>query len=117
MSLLDDAFEDFVYMNKAVVDDGYGGRITTWTEGATVRGAMVYDGSDTMKVAEALGSKSTYTFTCRKDLEMDYHDIIKRAEGGKLFRITSNSDENKTPNGAGLNMRQYSAEEISALPT
>lgn len=116
MSLLEEAFEDYIYMNKAVVDDGYGGRVTTWTEGATVGGAMVYNNSNTMRIAQAIGSKSTYTFTCRKDLEMDYHDVLKRVKDGKLFRITTNSDENQTPKSAGLNMRQYDAEELTALP-
>ena len=116
MSLLDEAFEEFKFMNKAVVDDGYGGRTTTWTEGATIKGAMVYNASETTQIAEALGNKSNYTFTCRKDLELDFHDVLKRASTGKLFRITTNSDENRTPKSAGLNMRQYYAEELTELP-
>jgi len=117
MSLLDEAFESFTVMNKAMVDDGYGGVITTWTPGANVSGAMVFNGSSVMRVAEALGSKSSYTFTCRKALQFDFHDVLKRASDNKLFRLTSNSDELKTPASAGLDMRQYQAEELEALPT
>lgn len=111
MSLLDDAFENFVILNKVTSSDGYGGIDTTWTEGAVIQGAIVYDGSTQMKIAQAMGVTSAYTLTVRKGLEFDYHDVIRRQSDGKVFRITSNSDELKTPKSAGLNMLQYSAEE------
>lgn len=111
MSLLDDAFENFVILNKVTSSDGYGGIDTTWTEGAVIQGAIVYDGSTQMKIAQAMGVTSAYTLTVRKGLEFDYHDVIRRQSDGKIFRITSNSDELKTPKNAGLNMLQYSAEE------
>lgn len=111
MSLLDDAFENFVILNKITSSDGYGGIDTTWTEGAVIQGAIVYDGSTQMKIAQAMGVTSAYTLTVRKGLEFDYHDVIRRQSDGKVFRITSNSDELKTPKSAGLNMLQYSAEE------
>lgn len=116
MSLLDEYFEDFRIMNKAVVDDGYGGRETQWTEGATVKGAMVYEGSELNRIAEAVGSTTNYRFTCRRDLELDFHDVLKRVNNPKYFRITTNSDENQTPKSAGINMRQYFAEELAELP-
>lgn len=111
MSLLDDAFENFIVLDKVTSSDGYGGINTTWTNGATIQGAIVYDNSTEMKIAEAMGSTSAYTLTVRKGIEFDYHDVLRRQKDGKVFRITSNSDELKTPKGAGLNMLQYSAEE------
>lgn len=116
MSLLEEAFEDFQIMNKSVVDDGYGGIIVDWSPGAKIKGAMVFDGSAESRVAQALGSSSSYTFTCRKNLTLDYHDILMRLSDEKLFRLTSNSDDLRTPPSAGLDMRQYSAEQLSALP-
>ena len=111
MSLLDDAYENFTVINKSVIDDGYGGTTTTWTDGATIKGAIVMDSSTQMKVAQAMGVTSIYTLTVRKDVELDYHTVIRRESDGKIFRLTSNSDDKKTPASAGLNMRQYSAEE------
>lgn len=111
MSLLDEAFEDFLILNKVRSDDGYGGTITAWVPGATIQGAMVFETAPQMTVAQALGSTSVYTLTVRKAVEMDYHDVIQRVSDQKIFRVTSNSDENKTPSSAWLNMRQYSCEE------
>lgn len=111
MSLLEEAYEDFTVMNKSIVDDGYGGTTTVWSDGATIQGAIVFDSSTQMKVAQAMGVTSAYTLTVRKSIELDYHTVIRRKSDSKIFRLTSNSDDKKTPNSAGLDMRQYSAEE------
>ena len=116
MSLLSKAFETFTVINKAVVDDGMGGTTTVWADGATVQGAMVLDSSVQMKVAQALGSKGAYTFTVKRSTELDYHTVLRRESDKALFRLTSNTDDKKTPDGAGLDMRQYTAEEFT-LPT
>ena len=113
MSLLENAYEDFTILNKAIVDDGYGGLIPTWSDGATIKGVMVFDSSTQMKVAQAMGVTSSYTFTVRKSIELDYHTVVRRESDKKIFRLTSNSDDKKTPQEAGLDMRQYSAEEWS----
>lgn len=110
MSLLDSAFESFILMNKVTTDDGYGGVVTTWTDGPVIKGALVLDTSDSAVIAQAMGVTSVYTFTARKNLTLDYHDVLKRERDGKIFRITNDSDEKNTPGGAGLDMRQYSAE-------
>lgn len=111
MSLLEEAYEDFTIINKSVVDDGYGGITTKWTDGATIKGAIVFDNSAQMKVAQAMGVTSAYTLTVKKSVELDYHTVIRRESDQKTFRLTSNSDDKKTPGSASLNMRQYSAEE------
>jgi hypothetical protein len=111
MSLLENAYEDFTIINKAVVDDGYGGTTTVWTDGATIKGAMVFDNSTQMKVAQAMGVTSAYTFTVKKNVELDYHTVVRRESDKKIFRLTSNSDDKKTPEEAVLDMRQYTAEE------
>lgn len=111
MSLLENAYEDFTILNKSIVDDGYGGVTTEWTDGATIKGVMVFDNSTQMKIAQAMGVTGSYTFTVKKSIELDYHTVLRRDSDSKLFRLTSNSDDKKTPNTAGLDMRQYSAEE------
>ena len=109
MSLLENAYEKFILMDKRTSDDGYGGIITEWVEGASVWGALVLDSSNSAKIAQALGVTDVYTLTVRKDTLLDFHDVLKRSDG-KYFRITNDADDKKTPTSAGLNMRQYSAE-------
>ena len=111
MSLLDDAFESFTIIDRVTTDDGYGGVITEWRDGASIQGALVFDSSSEMKVAQSLGSTAAYTLTVRKNINLDYHTVIRRESDGHIFRVLSNSDDRKTPKSAGLNMLQYSAEE------
>lgn len=111
MSLLENAYEDFTIINKMIVDDGYGGVVDEWKDGATIQGVMVLDNSTQAKIAQAMGVTTVYTLTVKKHIELDYHTVLRRESDNKIFRLTSNSDDKKTPEGAGLNMRQYSAEE------
>ena len=111
MSLLENAFETFTVINKVVVDDGYGGTQVAWTDGVAIQGAIVFDNSTEMKIAQAAGVTSAYTLTVKKTVVLDYHTVLRRESDKKIFRLTSNSDDKKTPESATLNMRQYSAEE------
>lgn len=111
MSLLDNAFETFTVINKVVVSDSLGGTQTAWIDGITIQGAIVFDSSAEMKVAQAAGVTSAYTLTVRKNVLLDYHTVLRRESDKRIFRLTSNSDDKKTPESATLNMRQYSAEE------
>lgn len=111
MSLLDDAYENFTIINKSVIDDGYGGTTNAWTDGVTIKGAIVFDSSNQAKIAQAMGVTAVYTLTVKKNVALDYHTVIRRESDKKIFRLTSDSDDKKTPPSAGLDMRQYSAEE------
>lgn len=111
MSLLDEAFENFIIMDKVTSDDGYGGVVIEWAEGATISGALVYDNSSMMKVAQAIGSTAAYTLTVRKNVDLDFYTVLKRSSDNRIFRVLANSDDNKTPESAGLNMKQYPVED------
>lgn len=116
MSLLDEAFEEYTLLDKVRVSDGYGGYKTTWTDGPTIKGAMVFNSSIEARKAEAMGATSVYTFTTRKTVELDYHDVLRRESDKKIFRVTSDGGEKKTPKSAGLDMSQVNCEEW-ALPS
>lgn len=111
MSLLEEAFEEYTIIDKVTISDGYGGYKTSWTDGATIGGAMTFDASMEARRAEAMGVSSVYTFTTRKDINLNYHDVLRRSRDGKIFRVTSDGDDKYTPRSASLNMRQVTCEE------
>lgn len=119
MSLLENAYEDFSVINKTVAGDGdgYGGETEVWTAGETIKGVMTFDSSAEMQIAQSMSVRGAYTFTVKKDVELDYHTVVRRESDKKIFRLTSNSDDKKTPESAALNMRQYTAEEWSVTVT
>lgn len=111
MSLLSDAMTTCVILNKQTEADGYGGYITTWTDGAEFKAAIVLDSSMEARIGEKQGVTALYTVTTSRALNLQYHDVFRRVEDGKIFRVTSDGDDKKTPKSAGLDMRQVSAEE------
>ena len=110
MSLLTESFEPFIIINKIAVPDGYGGTTSSYVEGLEIEGGMPFDMSTQIKIAQAMGVKSTYTLTVRKNIELEYHTIIKRKKDGLYFRLTSGTKDHQTPKSAALNMRQYTVE-------
>ena len=100
-------------IDRTTAPDGYGGIITTWVDGATFRAAIVLDSSMQARTAAVQGVTSLYTVTTKKNINLQYHDVFRRGSDGKVFRVTSDGDDKKTPESASLNMRQVSAEEWS----
>ena len=113
MSLLESAMTMCVLLNKQTQADGYGGYVTTWADGAAFQAAIVLDTSMEARIGEKQGVTALYTVTTVKALNLQYHDVFRRSEDGKIFRVTSDGDDKKTPPSAGLNMRQVSAEEFT----
>lgn len=116
MSLLDEAMEKCIYLDKTTAPDGYGGTTISWQEGAEFYAAIVFDTSMEARVADKQGVTSLYTITTRKNLTLEYHDVFRRLRDGKIFRVTSDGDDKHTPASANLDMRQVTAEEFT-LPS
>lgn len=109
--LLQESMENCVMLNKQTTADGYGGYFTTWTDGAEFNAAIVLNTSIEARTAEQQGVTALYTITTTKALNLQYHDVFRRIEDGKIFRVKSDGDDKKTPDSATLDMRQVSAEE------
>ena len=117
MSLLSDAMEECVFIDKTTKLDGYGSVIPVWTEGATFTAAIVFDSSLQARRAEKEGVTSLYTVTTPRDIVLQYNNYFKRVRDGKLFHVTSDGDDKYTPKSTTLDMRQVTAEEITSLPS
>lgn len=113
MSLLSEAMENCTMQDKTTVADGYGGVITVYNDGAKFDAAIVLDNSMQARAAEQQGVKALYTVTTNKSINLQFHDVFRRNRDGKIFRVTSDGDDDRTPASAYLNMRQVSAEEWS----
>lgn len=111
MTLIDAYKVPCVLMEKTRTPDGEGGWITSWTDGARFNAAIVMDTTLNARVAEKEGMTSVYTVTTDRSLPLDFHDVFKRLEDGKVFRVTSDSTDKETPNVASFQFHQVNAEE------
>lgn len=111
MSLLQQAMTDVVAMEKTRVSDGEGGFIVDWVDGAVFKAAITFDTSMQSRIGEKQGVSSRYTVTTHKNAKLEYHDVIRRLNDGKIFRITSDGDDKQTPDSASFQFVQVTAEE------
>lgn len=111
MSLLDEAMESCTILDKKTVSDGYGGYKQVYSEGVTFKAAVVLNTSIEAKIAEKSGVTDLYTATTARAMNLQYHDVFRRNSDNKIFRVTSDGDDKKTPASATLDMRQVSCEE------
>ena len=110
MSLINKMMDACVIMNRMKESDGEGGFITRWQDGAEILVAIVNDTSMSARIAEQEGVTSTYTLTTSRSNALEYHDVIKRLSDGKIFRVTSDGNDVKSPAVSSLDMSQVSAE-------
>lgn len=111
MSLLQQAMTDVVAMEKTRVSDGEGGFIVDWVDGAMFKAAIAFDTSMQSRIGEKQGVSSRYTITTTKNAKLEFHDVIRRLNDGKIFRITSDGDDKQTPDSASFQFLQVTAEE------
>ena len=111
MSLLQQAMTDVVAMEKTRVSDGEGGFIVDWVDGAVFKAAITFDTSMQSRIGEKQGVSSRYTITTHKNAKLEYHDVIRRLNDGKIFRVTSDGDDKQTPDSASFQFLQVTAEE------
>lgn len=91
--------------------DGEGGYIETWTETEKFMASLSMDTSTQAEIAKKLDVKSIFKVTLPRGLFMDYHDVFKRLSDGQVFRVTTKSNDNMTPDFASISFSQVKAEE------
>jgi hypothetical protein len=100
-----------VFLEKTRRPDGEGGFINHWSEGEMFEAAITFDTSIEARTAEKSGVSSLYTVTVPSGIALEYHDVFRRVSDGKVFRVTSDSDDKKTPPSASFHVSQVTAEE------
>lgn len=110
MSLLDATREECVMLDRRSVNDGYGGITYQWIAGASFSASIAFDSSIEGVKAQAAGATALYTVLTDKSINLQYHDVFRRTSDNKIFRVTSDGDDDKTPKTAGLNLRKVRAE-------
>ena len=111
MSLLTQAMEDVVMLEKTRVPDGEGGFTTGWVDGVQFKAAITFNSSMEARTAEKQGVTSRYTITAPLNAKLEYNDVIRRLRDGKVFRIKSDGDDVQTPKSATFQFLQVEAEE------
>ena len=118
--LLDQNFEHFDILTPAETDDGIGGRSAAFTVTGGFQGVAViaqtahaFAKDQTVQHAQAQSAEPAYTLLTRRAVLLPFHTVIRRTSEGRIFRITSDADDAKTPKGSHLDLRMHACEEWS----
>lgn len=111
MSMLNDAMEPCVLLDKKRKPDGEGGYITEWMDSVEFDAAITFDDSMQARIGAKSGVTSLYTVTLPRGFKLDFHDVFRRLSDGKIFRVTSDGDDKHTPDRASFQVSQVTAEE------
>lgn len=110
MRLIDAAMELCVFVNTRREQDGLGGYYTSYEDGAEFKAAITHNSTLQAMIAEKQGYKATYTITTPEGVGLQPGNLIRRKDDGQVFRITSNSRDEKTPRSASFKYEQTTAE-------
>lgn len=113
MSLIDEFKTKCTLLEKRRVPDGEGGWAVSWVDGMSFYAAIVHDTTIQARVAEKEGMSSTFTVTTDTNMGLDFHDVFRRESDGDVFRVTSDSQDVKTPDRASFQFAQVTAEKWS----
>lgn len=111
MSLLTESMTRCVLLDKRRTPDGEGGYTIEWVDSVEFDAAIVFESSMEARIGAKSGVTSLYTVTVPDGVKLDYHDVFRRVSDGKIFRVTSDGDDKKTPPRASFRVSQVTAEE------
>ena len=87
------------------VPDGMGGSTMAWTDGMAFDMVFAQDSTVEAMIAEQEGFKRSYRGYVQKTMELKFHDVLRREADSKIFRVTDDGDDKKTPSTSNLDAR------------
>lgn len=111
---LQDFFEPFTMIGVSDTSDGYGGNITSHTRLFEFKAGISTSKSKEDEIAYKDGIVARYIIVYDDlSIRLKQNDIVHRAKDGRLYRITSDSEDMETPNVAQVKYKQVTAEVIT----
>lgn len=116
MSLFQQAMEDFVVLNKMVVDSAVPGvPSTVYQDGATFKAVAKMKTSTEMDIAQQQGAKRVYALYFPPVIDAIEQDVmIRRKRDGLTFRVNATPDTRGTPSFSSIPLK-YTTMEVIVL--
>lgn len=116
LNLIESMMEDCVFLNKVKVDDPVGGYKDDYQDGITFKAAVIKNSTTEAQIAEKSGITEIFTIVTYKEMELEYHDVLRRVSDGAIFRVTSRTLDSKAPAASTVQIAKVTAERW-VLPT
>lgn len=93
--MLFDSMEPYVKMAQTTIEDAGGGYTTGWTDALSFKGFVRKEQAPEIDAAGKTTVKEMLTVVVPSDVVLSYHDVIRRVSDGAIFRLTSNTADDK----------------------
>lgn len=110
---LEDFLEPMCVMNWISKPDGLGSFLWEWEDGVSFDGGIVLNSSTPMQIAQQEGSKGIYRLTTPISMQFEPGDIVKRLRDGAMFKVTSHSVDQKTPESSDVKGSRVTMERVT----
>lgn len=115
MSLIEQKQRSYQLRTETSVDDGAGGKTSTYTYGDPFKGAQTVQ-QDVIDTKQGKHKDyPEYKLFISKSITLKYGDILKR-DDGKLYIVESETDYHNTPNSSNLNLAKVLMREYGGVP-
>lgn len=95
-NLLYDGMEPCVKMEQVPITDAMGGYDSTgWADTLAFIAFVRKETAPVITVAEKEGAKETFTVVVPSSIELKDHDVFRRVSDGAVFRLTSNTKDDR----------------------
>lgn len=111
VSLVEKMKTECIRLAQTSEADGAGGHRTTWTEEGRFNASIVEKSHTEPENGEKKRAKAFYDVFIPREEDIRYHDVFRRVSDGRVFRVTSNPDDKKTPLMSHMSFAIVSAEE------
>lgn len=113
-TLLQQAMEGFVVLNRVIVNDDLGVPSTTYQEGAAFQAVAKMIRSTEMEIAQQQGAKRVYSLYFAPVLPVEQGMILRRVRDGLTFRVNATPDTRETPAFSSIPLK-YTTMEVIVL--
>lgn len=113
MPILDFLDDEFVFMEKRRIPDGFGGFVYEWYEGETFYGKAVRKRGNDLIIAQQQGAKEVYKIISVEGVLLNKEDYIKRKADNAMFQITSDSYDGTPPGTSEIKCVMVYAERVT----
>lgn len=112
MSLYTQRLEQFYIVEKTETRDGYGGTSIIYEKKDPFFGALVLKGTNIPEIAQKAEIEQNFSIITDKSDVLKFEDVLFRVKNGKYYEVTTNGEDNYTPETASLNMRAVDVKEL-----
>ena len=110
MRLLDLYTAECILLTRIRTEDPAGGYNLDWQDDAHFNAAWEYQSAPEIVVAEQQGVNRVYRIYVDKTLELDYHEVFRRADDSQTYRVINPGTDRITPTTSRLNRRLIEVE-------